>query len=79
MNKFVQIEYSEQESFYISKQEIIDELGYEQRNGFDEIEFTDGSVIDKFNGEHSQDECWQILSEYEPTDEELYKIIEIKH
>ena len=94
MDKFIQIEYdaveelltyylntedSEQQSIHISKQDIIEELGYETRNRFDEVEFTDGSVIDKFNGSHSQDECWQILSEYEPTDEELYKIIELKH
>ena len=94
MSKYVQIEYdavkelityyvntedSEQQSISISKQDIIEELGYETRNIFDEIEFTDGSVIDKFNGDHSQDECWQLLSEFEPTDEELYKIIEIKH
>jgi hypothetical protein len=93
MDKFIQIEYdaveelltyylntedSEQQTINITKHEIINELGYEQRNRF-EIEFTDGSVIDKFNGEHYQDECWQLLSEWNPSDEELIKIIELKH
>ena len=94
MEKFIQIEYdaveelltyyvntedSEQQSISISKIAMIEELGYETRTRFDELEFADGSVIDKFNGEHSQDECWQILSEWNPSDEELIKIIEIKH
>ena len=94
MEKFIQIEYSqveelltyyvntedsEQQSINISKQDIINELGYETRTRFDELEFADGSVIDKFDGEHSQDECWQLLSEWNPSDEELIKIIEIKH
>jgi len=94
MDKYVDIEYndteecilyyvntedSEQQTINITKQEVINELGYEQRNRFDEVEFTDGSVIDKFNGEHSQEENWQLLSEWNPSDEELYKIIEIKH
>ena len=94
MEKFIQIEYSqveelltyyvntedsEQQSINISKQDIINELGYETRTRFDELEFADGSVIDKFDGEHSQDECWQLLSEWNTSDEELIKIIEIKH
>lgn len=94
MGKFIQIEYSqvdelltyyvntedsEQQLINISKEDIINELGYETRIRFDEIEFADGSVIDKFNGEHLQEECWQLLSEWNPSDEELIKIIEIKH
>jgi hypothetical protein len=76
---YINTEDSEQQSISIRKQDMIEELGYKTRTRYNDLYFTDGSVIDKFNGEHSQEECWELVNEWQPSDEELIKIIEIKH
>lgn len=75
---YVDSEDSEQQTIECSKIEIVVSLGYETKVKHGDLYFSDGSVIDKFNGEHYQEECWELVSEWNPSDEELTNFINYK-
>ena len=91
-NNYIQVEYdsteeilsyyentedSEQETINISIDEIASILDYKVRTVFDEKEVLLG-YADGFDGDHFQDEVWELLYEWQPTEEELIKVIKYR-